>query len=87
MGVVPWCAGGALTPPDFGRSVNPISTGGGARLCPPNITGTSGFLDLPTAPYLHNRMKLSEIFNIYFRYTVCVLILFTPVKSYVVKWP
>ena len=37
-----------MAPPDFGRSVNPISTKGG-RLCPPNNTGTPGFSDLPTA--------------------------------------
>ena len=37
-----------MAPPDFGRSVNPISTKGG-RLCPPNITGTPRFSDLPTA--------------------------------------
>ena len=35
--VVPGGAGGAMAPPDFGRSVNPISTKGG-RLCPPNNT-------------------------------------------------
>ena len=40
--------GGAMAPPDFGRSVNPISTKGG-RLCPSNKTGTPGFSDLPTA--------------------------------------
>ena len=33
--VVPGGAGGAKTPPDFGRSVNPISTRRG-RLCPPH---------------------------------------------------
>ena len=33
--VVPGCAGCAKTHPDFGRSVNPISTRGD-RLCPPN---------------------------------------------------
>ena len=37
-GVVPGGAGGAMAPPDFDRSVNPISTKGG-RLCPPNNTG------------------------------------------------
>ena len=37
-----------MVPPDFGRSVNPISTRGG-RLCPPNNTGTPRFSDLPTA--------------------------------------
>ena len=47
-GVVPGGAGGAMSPPDFDRSVNPISTKGG-RLCPPNNTGTPGFWDLPTA--------------------------------------
>ena len=39
-GVVPGGAGGAMAPPDFGTSVNPISAKGG-RLCPPNNTGTS----------------------------------------------
>ena len=33
--VVPGCAGCAMADPDFGRSVNPISTRGD-RLCPPN---------------------------------------------------
>ena len=47
-GVFPMGAGGAMAPPDFGRSVNPISTTGG-RLCPPNSTGTPGFSDLSTA--------------------------------------
>ena len=46
--VVPGGAGGAMAPPFFGRSVNPISTKGD-RLCPPNNTGTPGFSDLPTA--------------------------------------
>ena len=44
-GVISGGAGGAMVPPDFGRSVNPISTWGGS-LCPPNNTG---FSDLPTA--------------------------------------
>ena len=34
-GVVPGCAGCAMAHPEFGRSVNPISTRGD-RLCPPN---------------------------------------------------
>ena len=46
--VVPGDARGAIVPPNFGRSVNPIQTKGG-RLCPPNITGTPGFSNLPTA--------------------------------------
>ena len=40
--VVPGGAGGAMEPPIFGRSVNPISTKGD-RLCRPNNT------DLPMA--------------------------------------
>ena len=46
--VVPGGAGGAMTPPDFGRSVNPISTRGTdyAHL---TTAGTPGFSDLPTA--------------------------------------
>jgi hypothetical protein len=46
--VVPGGAGGAMAPPNFGKSVNPISTKGGS-LCPLNNTGTPGFSDLPTA--------------------------------------
>ena len=42
-------------PPDFGRSINPISTRG-SRLCPPNNTGTPGFSNLPMA--LHNKSDL-----------------------------
>ena len=45
-GVAPGVAKGAMAPPYFGRSVNPISTSGGS-LCPPNNTGTPGFSDLP----------------------------------------
>ena len=45
----PLCAGGAMVPPNFGRSVNPISTRGGGRLYLPNNTGTPGFSDLSTA--------------------------------------
>ena len=49
----PWgCRGchGAMAPPDFGRSVNPVSTRGTdyAHLI---TTGTPGFSDLPTALY------------------------------------
>ena len=40
--------GGAMATLDFGRSISPISTKRG-KLCPPNITGTPGFSDLPTA--------------------------------------
>ena len=53
-GVVLGGAGGAMVPPDFGRSVNPISTRGTdyAHLI---TTGTPGFLDLPTALILQLR--------------------------------
>ena len=47
MHVVPGCAGCAMAHPDFGRSVNPISTRGD-ELCPSNNTGTPGFSDLVT---------------------------------------
>ena len=41
-------AGGALAPPDFSRTVNPISTRRD-RSCMPNINaGTPGFSDLAT---------------------------------------
>ena len=47
-GVVRGCAGCAIAQPDFGRSVNPISTRGTdyAHLI---TTGTPGFSDLLTA--------------------------------------
>ena len=48
MPVVPWGAGSAMAPPNFGRSVNPISTKVG-RLCPANSTDFPGFSDLTTA--------------------------------------
>ena len=46
--VVPGCAGCTMAHPDFGRSVNPISTRGDeyARLI---TTGTPGFSDPPAA--------------------------------------
>ena len=46
--VVPGAAVGAMAPPDFGRSINPISTKGG-RLCPPKNTATLRLSDIPTA--------------------------------------
>ena len=59
---------GAMAPPDFGRSVNPISTRGG-RLCPPNNTGILRFSDLPTALYcwcaaLNLRAPFSFLFSL-----------------------
>ena len=48
-GVVIGGTGGAMAPPDFGRSVYPNSAKGGGQICPPNNTGTPGFSDLPTA--------------------------------------
>ena len=44
--IVPWGArgaGGAMTPPDFGKSVNPISTKVGGRLGPPNLLAPPDF--------------------------------------------
>ena len=46
--VVPGGAEGAMAPPYFGRSVNPISTRG-SRLCSHITTGTPGSSELPTA--------------------------------------
>jgi hypothetical protein len=46
-----------MAPPDFGRSVNPISTRGG-RVFPSNYTGTPGISDLPTA------LKKPKLFTI-----------------------
>ena len=47
-----------MAPPDFDKSVNPISTTGG-RICPPNITGTPVFSDRPTA--LHHTITISVL--------------------------
>ena len=49
-GIGPWGAENAWASPDFGRSVDPISTRGTdyAHLI---TTGTLGFSDLPTALY------------------------------------
>ena len=59
-GVVPRGAGGAtMAPPDFGRSVNPISTRGD-RLCPRTTTGTLGFSDLSTTL---DSLELNEDFE------------------------
>ena len=64
-GVVP---GGAMVPPDFGRSLNPISTRGTdyAHLI---ATGTLGFSDLPTAllfdsPEVHHYEEAPCNFNL-----------------------
>ena len=46
-------------PPDFGRSVNPISTKGG-RSCPPNNTGIDGFSDLLTALSVWRKAAISS---------------------------
>ena len=54
--VVPGGAGGAMAPPNFGRSVNPISTKGG-RLCPPYNTGTPEFSDPPTALHFQDFLR------------------------------
>ena len=61
--VVPGGAGGAMASPDFGRSVNPISTKGG-RLCPQNNTGTPRFSDLPTALYFHADLPSVPFFTV-----------------------
>ena len=45
--VVPGGAGGAMTPPDFGRLVNPISTRG-TDYAHPSTTSSPGFSDLAT---------------------------------------
>ena len=45
-----WEAGGAAAPPDFGGSVNPISTRGDT-LSPPSTTCPPGFLTLVACLY------------------------------------
>jgi hypothetical protein len=49
-GVAPGGAGGAMAPPDFGRSINPMYLYQGRTVYTHLIdTGTPEFLDLPTA--------------------------------------
>ena len=65
-GVVP---GGAMAPPVFGRSVNPISTRG-ADYAHHITAGTPGFSDLPTALHSTRYFKIYEtlIFTFYLFY-------------------
>ena len=58
-GVVPEGAGGAMVPPDFGRSVNPISARGD-RLCPPNYYWHPRFSDLLTALTIEMQLPTTE---------------------------
>ena len=72
--VVPGCAGCARAHPDFGRSVNPISTRGD-RLCPPNYYGHTQIFrpsDVPAWlwPYQQERNQM------YQRYRVVKVLLF-----------
>ena len=46
--VVPGGARFAMAPPEVGRSVNPVSTMGGADYAHHITNGTPGFSDLPT---------------------------------------
>ena len=55
-----------MATPDFGRSVNPISTRVWGRLCPPNNNGIARFSDLPTALYvvhIINILSLKQSIN------------------------
>ena len=58
--VVPGGALGAMAPPDFGRSVNPISTRGTdfAHLI---TNGTPGFSDLPTALLISHKIQPKKL--------------------------
>ena len=47
---------GAFVPLDFGRSVNPISTRVGGRLCPPDYYLHPGFSDPPAALRMKRRL-------------------------------
>ena len=58
--VVPGGAGGAMAPPDFGRSVNPISTRG-TDYTHLITNGTPGFSDLLTALIKSIKIKSNQI--------------------------
>ena len=70
--VVTGGAGGAMAPPDFGRSDNPNLIHGWQimRLCPSNNIGTPGFSDLPTA--LHNAVLTYADFRDTFCFMFCL---------------
>ena len=63
--VVPGCAGCAMAHPDFGRSVNPISTRGD-RLCPPNYYWHTQIFRPSDGPegYQMNQLHGSKIISI-----------------------
>ena len=53
----PVIPGGAMAPPDFCRSVNPMyvsQTGGGGKLCPPHHYWHPGFSDVPNLQFSMN---------------------------------
>ena len=53
--------GGPLAPPIFGRSVNPIQTGGG-QIMPTITTGPPKVFHLPASLYLNTEVKSKESF-------------------------
>ena len=61
-GVVPGGAGGAMAPPDFGKSVT-LSQPGGTDYAHLFTTGTPGFSDLPTALHLSNRGVITKLID------------------------
>ena len=60
--VVPGCAGGAMTHPDFGRSVNPISTMGD-RLCPTSYYWHTQIFRLSDGPGHQRKRLLVSLFD------------------------
>ena len=54
-------AGGALGPPVFGQTINPISTRGGADYAHHSNTSTPRFSDLATALIMRKLLKLPRI--------------------------
>ena len=58
--VVPGCAGCARAHPDFGRSVNPISTRGD-RLCPPNYYGHTQIFRPSDVPDSRIKLKVCSM--------------------------
>ena len=88
-GVVPGGVRGTMAPPDFGRSVNPISTRGD-RLCPPNcfchpqIFRPSDSLCTKQLASAHPKFLKGKAFWLFFcppPYTVAVYVWFCPQNS------
>ena len=86
--VVPGCAGCAMAHPDFGRSVNPISTRGD-RLCPPNYYWHTRIFRPSNGPVntRHNYSNKKKLIYILYQFTFifCVKSIHKPFLKYLIS--